>query len=126
LREHDELGGRVAEPVWRFYEAPGGGSQVEKDIQAAFGSDVKGRARLAALMMRIARGQTLRRDVTDLKRGLYEGRLTHEGREFRLFFTKRDGGLLLLALHFTRKKSQTIPKEIKLARKRLADAPDGV
>jgi len=33
----------VAVPVWRFYEAPGGGSPVERDIQAAFKNDTAGK-----------------------------------------------------------------------------------
>ena len=111
-------------PVWHFYKAPGGGSPVHGDVEAAFGADEKGRTRLKALMKRIAYGETMKHDVRALKRGLYEARLSHDGREYRLFFAKRNGGLL--ALHFTGKKAKTIPKEIELARRRLADAAEDV
>lgn len=111
----------MAEPRWHFYEAPGGGDPVRKDVADALGHDKKGRARLADLMERIKTGATLPRDVKDLKRGLFEARLTHQGCEYRLFFAKEEGGLLLLGLHFARKKAQTIKRAIDLARERLAD-----
>lgn len=111
----------MAVPVWRFYEAPGGGSPVRKDIRSAFQDDKPGKVRLGALMDRIANRTTLPRDVKDLGGGLCEGRLTHDGREFRLFFARCDGGLVLLALHFVGKKGRTIPQEIDLARRRLAN-----
>lgn len=116
----------MTQPTWRFYEAPGGGSPVQKDIHAAFGQDKRGRVRLIALMQRIAEGETLPRDVKDLKHGLLEARLTHDGNEYRLFYSSIGGGLVLLALHFAGKKARTIPREIELARRRLAESNDRV
>jgi phage-related protein len=116
----------VAGQVWQFYQAPGGGSPVQKDIRAEFKSDKRGLTRLAQLMGRIASCETLRRDVVDLGGGLLEARLSHMGNEYRLFFARVRSGEILLALHFVNKKARTVPREIALARWRLAGSVDGV
>lgn len=111
----------MAELTWRYYEAPGGGEVVLKEIADQLATDVQLLARFHGLQERIRTGQDLPRDVTHLGGGLYEARLSVRRNEWRLFFTRRHDGLVLLALHFTDKKARTIPKAIAKARSRLAD-----
>ncbi|MEU4245838.1 type II toxin-antitoxin system RelE/ParE family toxin [Amycolatopsis sp. NPDC026612] len=111
----------MQEPEWAYYTTPGGGEVVLGEIASELGHDVNLATKLDALQERIRTGNTLPRDVKYLGDGLYEARLSVQHNEWRLFFTKRDGGLVLLALHFAQKKDRTIPRAIKKARKRLAD-----
>lgn len=109
----------MPEPSWSFYEASGGGRVVRDEIDKELKKDTYRLAKLRGLMARIRSGQTLPRDVKSLGDGLYEGRLSLQGNEWRIFYARRDGGLVLLALHFTSKKRPTIPRAIKKARARL-------
>lgn len=94
---------------------------VGKEIDKCFKNDKRGRAQLLDLMKRLRRNQILGREVEDLGGGLHEAKLSYRGQEFRLFFARRQQGLVLLALHVVNKKAQRVPRSIELARKRLAE-----
>ncbi|WP_285505786.1 type II toxin-antitoxin system RelE/ParE family toxin [Actinokineospora sp. NBRC 105648] len=111
----------MRQPIWRYYEAPGGGQTAAREIAKELGGDVRLVAKLAGLQDRITSGETLPRDCTPLGDGLVEARLSVQRNEWRLFYAVREDGLVLLALCFAAKKSQTIPRMIKQARKRLAE-----
>ncbi|CAM4207581.1 type II toxin-antitoxin system RelE/ParE family toxin [Kibdelosporangium persicum] len=111
----------MTEPSWQYYEASGGGDVVIKEIAAELGSDVNLLVKLTGLQERIRTGQTLPRDVKHLGQGLYEGRLSVQRNEWRLFYARTQEGFVFLALHFVQKKRQRIPRAIKKARDRLRD-----
>ncbi|MFV2195156.1 type II toxin-antitoxin system RelE/ParE family toxin [Nocardiopsis sp. LOL_012] len=110
--------------TWSWYTTPAGNDVVRDEIDKTFKKLPRApKVELAELMERIARGETLRSDVTDLRNGLLEARLSYQGMQFRLYFGKNQRGLVLLALKFQRKGGQGAQKrEIRKARDRLADA----
>jgi len=94
---------------------------VLKEIETCFKNDKRGQAQLLDLMKRVRDGTTLGREVENLGNGLQEAKLTYRGQEFRLFFSRRGQGLVLLALHVINKKARRVPGAIELARQRLAE-----
>lgn len=111
----------MPEPTWKRFTGAGGRDVLDKEIMKCFKSDVRGRAQLFDLMRRLQTGEILGREVEDLGGGLHEAKLSYRGQEFRLFFARRQRGLVLLALHLVNKKAQRVPRSIELARKRLAE-----
>jgi phage-related protein len=111
----------LPQPTWKNFRGAGGGDVVRKEIDTCFKHDKRGRAQLVDLMKRVQEGKTLGREVEYLGEGLHEAKLTYRGQEFRLFFSKQEDGLLLLALHLVNKKARRVPEAIKLARDRLSD-----
>lgn len=107
-------------PEWVFYETPTGGTPVTDGIHSVFRGDAgkRGRVILGGLLNRIANGETMPGDVSDLGGGLAEARMTLGGNEYRLLFARRNDGYI--ALHFVQKKANEITPGIKLARERLA------
>ncbi len=59
-------------------------------------------------MKRVREGKTLGHEVEDLGGGLLEAKLTYQGQEFRLFFSRQERGLL--ALHLINKKARRVPQ----------------
>jgi phage-related protein len=111
----------LIEPSWKYYQAPGGGEVVLKEIADELAMDVNLLVKLESLQDRIRTGQALPRDVTALGDGLYEARLSVRRNEWRLFYARRNEGLVFLALHFVQKKRRSVPRAIKKARDRLKD-----
>lgn len=111
---------------WRFYEAPGGGSPVQKAI-AKYHLNAAELARLQVVMDRVAEGRTRPGDVKALRDGVLEVRAKIGSRHFRLAYAELDGGLVLLGLHFFHKQRQVEDRHINTAADRLKDwlARDG-
>lgn len=75
--------------------------------------------RLTELMSRFRSDRTLPKDHKRLRDGVEELRLFGDRRDFRLYFGRIEGGLVLLLLHFNAKKKDNDGDAIDLAADRL-------
>ncbi|MDG4815904.1 MULTISPECIES: type II toxin-antitoxin system RelE/ParE family toxin [unclassified Micromonospora] len=112
--------GLVVTNRWQFYEAPGGGSPVQKAI-GKYRLTTAELARLYVVMDRVAEGRTRPGDVKALRDGVLEVRVRIGGRNFRLAYAELGDGLVLLGLHFFHKQRQVEDRHIDTAAARLKD-----
>lgn len=71
--------------VWELYESPNGKALVRDEFRATL-ADKASLVALGQLMTRLQYHRTLPRDTRPLAGGLFEARLTDQGKEYRLYY----------------------------------------
>lgn len=105
---------------WDFYEAPGGGDPVRREILKARLTKAE-TAKLQTIMDRVAEGRTRPGDVKPLRDGVLEVRIRVGERQLRLAYGEGASNLVLLALHFFQKQRQNESRHVDIAVDRFRD-----
>lgn len=105
---------------WEFYQAPGGGNVVSREINSCCPSKHE-MATLKKKMDKVAECGTHAPGVAPLGDGVWEIKFSVHPKKFRLAFAVVEDGHVLLGLHFFKKDQQRQKEDVDRAKLRLRD-----